>query len=129
MQNALLTKLLGQFYEAHKGQWYNIYIYIIYIHVIMKTICYHPGCHHNYLVITTCWALFGSLVHYQKCVTVHHVPKCMSCHKAIIVITGRAHCFHDNIYITLILLLWDFSTLCVVDHLSPLIYIYIYTCI
>ena len=23
---------------------------------------------------------------------------CMSCHKAIVVITGRAHCFHDNIY-------------------------------
>ena len=36
---------------------------------------------------------------------VHHVPKCMSCHKAIMVITGRAHCFHDYIYITLILLL------------------------
>ena len=41
-----------------------------------------------------------SLVHwYQQCVTVHHVPKCMSCHKAIVVITGRAHCFHDYIYI------------------------------
>ena len=38
-------------------------------------------------------------------VTVHHVPKCMSCHKAIVVMTGRAHCFHDYIYITLILLL------------------------
>ena len=47
-----------------------------------------------------------SLVHwYQQCVTVHHVPKCMSCHKAIVVINGRAHCFHDYIYITLILLL------------------------
>ena len=31
--------------------------------------------------------------------TVHHVPKCMSCHKAIVVIIGRAHCFHDYIYI------------------------------
>ena len=30
---------------------------------------------------------------------VHHVPKCMSCHKAIVVITGRAHCFHDCTYI------------------------------
>ena len=41
-----------------------------------------------------------SLVHwYQQCVTVHHVPKCMSCHKAIVVITGRAHCFHDYIII------------------------------
>ena len=47
-----------------------------------------------------------SLVHwYQQCGAVHHVPKCMSCHKAIVVITGRAHCFHDCIYITLILLL------------------------
>ena len=59
-------------------------------------------------------------------VTVHHVPKCMSCHKAIVVITGRAHCFHDCKYIAPILLLWDLSTLCVVDHLWPLIR-YIYT--
>ena len=28
-----------------------------------------------------------------------HGPKCMSCHKAIAVITGRTHCFHDSIYI------------------------------
>ena len=45
----------------------------------------------------------------------------MSCHKSIVVITGRAHCFHDYIYITPILLLWDLSTLCVVDHIWPLI--------
>ena len=37
--------------------------------------------------------------------TVHHVPKCMSCHKAIVVITVRAHRFHDCIYITPTLLL------------------------
>ena len=48
---------------------------------------------------------------------VHHVPKYMSCHKAIVVITGRAHCFHDCFHITPILLLSDLSTLCVVDHL------------
>ena len=41
----------------------------------------------------------------NSCTSVHHVPKCMSCHKAIVVITGRAHCFHDYIYITLVLLL------------------------
>ena len=35
--------------------------------------------------------------------TIHHVPKCMSCHKAIVVRTGRAHCFYDMItYITYI---------------------------
>ena len=39
-----------------------------------------------------------SLVHwYQQCVTVHHVPKCMSCHKVIVVITGRAHGHHKTL--------------------------------
>ena len=95
------------------------------IYVIMKTMC-PPGYHHNGFVATHALGhmMYGStllvpmnqrvlnkqskhsLVHwYQQCGTVHHVPKCMSCHKAIVVITGRAHCFHDYIYITLILLL------------------------
>ena len=44
-----------------------------------------------------------SLVHwYQPVITIHDVPKCMSYHKAILVITGRTHCFHDCIYIMLI---------------------------
>ena len=25
----------------------------------------------------------------------YHEPKCMSCHKAIVVITGKEHCLHD----------------------------------
>ena len=50
--------------------------------------------------------LENSLVHwYQQCVTVPHVLNCMSCHKFIMMITGRPHCFHDNIYIMLILLI------------------------
>ena len=91
----------------------------------------HSACHGS-LIITyiTLLALLVEhfLVHwYQQFVTVHHVPKCMSCYKAIVVITGRAHCFHDCIYVTPILLLWDLSTLCGMDHLWPLIYIwYIY---
>ena len=60
----------------------------------MKTMC-PPGYHHNGFVAT----------HVPNHESVHHVPKCMSRHKAIVVITGRAHCFHDYIYITLILLL------------------------
>ena len=36
---------------------------------------------------------------YIYIVTVHHVPKSMSCHKAIAVITARVHCFRDCIYI------------------------------
>ena len=54
--------------------------------------------------------------------SINHLPKCMSCHKAIVVITGRAHCFHDYIYIMLILLFWDLSTLCVVNHLNDHLY-------
>ena len=65
------------------------------------------------------WPLFGLLV--PAMCNVHHVSNCMSCHKAIVVITGRTHCFHDNIYVMLILLLLDLSTLCVVDQLWPLI--------
>ena len=61
---------------------------------------------------------------------VYHVPKCMSCYKAIVVITGRAHCFHDCIYITPILLLWDLRSLCVMfnsDHLYIYHFVYIYS--
>ena len=36
---------------------------------------------------------------YQQCVTVHHVPKHMSCHKAIVVKTRTAHLFHDYAYV------------------------------
>ncbi len=35
----------------------------------------------------------------SQCVTVHPVPKFRSCHKAIMVITGRAHCYTFCIYI------------------------------
>ena len=57
----------------------------------MKTMC-PPGYHHNGFVAT------HALGHMMYDVTVHHVPKCMSCRKAIVVITGRAHCFHDYIH-------------------------------
>ena len=60
----------------------------------MKTMC-PPGYHHNGLEATH---TLGHMI----CPS---MPKCMSCHKAIAVITGRAHCFHDCIYITPILLL------------------------
>ena len=77
------------------------------------------------LILCSLLSMLSTLVHwYQQCVTVHYVPRCMSCQKAIVVITGRVYCFHDNIYITLILLLWDLNTLWVVDHLWPYIYIY-----
>ena len=73
----------------------------------MKTMC-PPGYHHNGFVATHALGhmMYGSSFAqvFIMFPTVHHVPKCMSCHKAIVVITGRAHCFHDFIYITLVFL-------------------------
>ena len=45
---------------------------------------YLPAYHHNGFVATHA---LGYMMY--RC------AKCMSCHKAIVVITGREHCFHD----------------------------------
>ena len=58
------------------------------IYAIMKTMC-PPSYHRNCLVTT----------HALGHTWAYHVPKCMSCLQAIVVIIGRAHCFHDCIYI------------------------------
>ena len=55
----------------------------------METMC-PPGYHHSGFVAThahtltlLAWLVEHSLVHwYQQYLTVHHVPKCMSCHRA-----------------------------------------------
>ena len=46
--------------------------------------------------------------HTHTCITVHHVPKCMSCHKAIVVVTTKVHCFHDCMYIYVVSMLSDY---------------------
>ena len=84
----------------------HVYItYISYAHLASVRF-EHSMCHGSLMTtyIMLLPLLFEhSLVHwYQQCVTVPYMPKCMSCHKAIGVITGRAHCFHDNVYIMLI---------------------------
>ena len=86
------------------------------MHVIMKKQCaLPPGYYHSGFVATHALEhmMYGytllvehSLVHwYQQCVTVHHVPKCMSFHKATVVITKMPQSFRDYMYITSILLL------------------------
>ena len=32
-------------------------------------------------------------IHTYTYIYTQHVPKCMSCHKAIVVISGKTHCF------------------------------------
>ena len=66
-----------------------------------------------YIYIFTC--------SYMYIYTYINVPKCMSCNKAIVVINGRAHCFHDFIYI---LHLFCFCEIW--EKFEHFIYIYIY---
>ena len=61
----------------------------------MKTMC-PPGYYHNELVVAHA---LGHML-YMTGLTQHHVPKCMNCHKAIAVITGRAYCLYDYILCT-----------------------------
>ena len=58
-----------------------------------------------------------TLGHMMGTSAVDHVPKCLSCHKAIVVITERAYCFHDYIYIYYICIFYIY------------IYIYIFVCV
>ena len=50
----------------------------------------------------------------------HPQSKCISCHKAIVFITGRTHGFYDFVHIRPTLILWDLSSLYVMDHLWQL---------
>ena len=59
--------------------------------------------------------LCGNSCHWSH--DVHHMWKCMSCHKAIVMITGRAHFFLDCIY----------NYICVyIYYIYIYIYIYVY---
>ena len=57
------------------------------------------------------------VMHLGTWYTVQYLPKCFSWHKAIEVITGRTHCFHDCIYIYIYIY---------IIHLSIYTYGYIY---
>ena len=60
----------------------------------------------------------------------HHVPKYMSCHKAIVVITGRAQCFHDNIllYHKCLVVELYYIYILYIYNIYMLYVIYIYVC-
>ena len=56
---------------------------------------------------------------------------CMSCHKAIVEIIGRAHCFHDSIYMHIYIYICIYNIysiyICIYNIYSIYIYIYITT--
>ena len=86
---------------------HGIYIYI-YIHMLSWKQCTLP------IIFIMMYIMYQLPQVHELPQTIHNVPKCMSCCKAIVVITRRPHCFHYNI--------WDLSTLCVVNHLWLNIY-------
>ena len=105
---------------------YHQYIYTyIYIYIYIYMYIYYAIRHMLVMYGNVCWYQWTKpLVHwYQRCITVHNVPKCMSYQKAIVMIAGRVHCFRHCIYITLILLHWNLSFVIVVDRSCLLIYI------
>ena len=88
--------------DNQEGTLYS-WLHIYYTH--LASVRFEPSvCHRS--LMTTYIMIFALLVEhslvnwYQQCITVHHVPKCISCDKAIVVITRRAHCYHGCIYIT-----------------------------
>ena len=107
---------------------YYIYIYIliiyyIYIYIYVYIVQWKNKCTWAYDVRRKVWT---------------HDALGRSCHKVIVVITGRAHCFHDCICIKPTLrpsYFCEVWALCVswitYDHLTTYIYIYIciYMCI
>ena len=93
----------------------NVHITPILLLWDLSTLCVMD--HLWLLILRPLLRLFRAVWFTDTSVTVHHVPKCINYHKAIVVITGTAHYFHDYMYKAPILLLRDLSTLCVVDHL------------
>ena len=64
-----------------------------------------------------------------SCTNVHHVPKCMNCHKTIVVITGRAHiCIYVYIYIYIYIYICIYMHVHTYLHIHVYIYIYIFNC-
>ena len=73
-----------------------IYIYIIKIYNIhMHVYTYKIMCTYK----KTSQLFEHSQVHwYQQCITVYHMLNCTSCHKDIVMMTGRTRCFPDSTY-------------------------------
>ena len=84
------------------------------IYAIMKKMC-PPGYYYNGFVATRA---LGHMMY----ITVYHVLKCVNCHKAIEVITGRAHCFHNCIYLYIFISI----SIYIYIYISISTYIYIY---
>ena len=101
---------------------YISYIYIIKTHTRTHThIHTHPPTHPHTHTHTHTHMYICFYIHAMKKPSVHHlhhVPKCFSCHKAILMMTARPHCFHDYICGMRLLLLQDITPF---SHMHPLL--------
>ena len=87
--------------EGTLFSWLRIHITLILLLWDLSTPCVViTNDHLYYEPYLACWALFGTLVpticNHTSCAQVHGL-----CHKAIVLITERAHCFHDCTYISI----------------------------
>ena len=67
--------------------------------------------HRSLLAVWALWWLHNAIL---QCVTAHRVPKFTSCHNAIMVVTGRAHC---SILLCIYISGWIFEK--VIDSFKP----------
>ena len=121
--------------KSLKQDWRNISVKI---KAICLTSCHHKGfaVSHDFgnsYKVTYCWYQWTKnavLIHWlHQCVNEHHVPKCLSCYNAILVITGRTYWLHNDIYIYIYKL---YIYICIyINHIYiyniyTYIYVYIY---
>ena len=104
--------------KSHRSKM-SIMCVVLYVIICVPWITYD---HLYYAPCLACWALFGLLVPTMCNRT--SCAKCMSCHKAIVVITGRAH---DNIYIYILCIICIYVNMYIYTiYIYYIYYIYIY---
>ena len=112
-----IKKMYSMYISSHK--WSTTYR-VLKSHRCKMGVVYMWSSKQCVLPVITTMALW-QLMHLGTWCKQSHVPNSMSCHKAIVVINRREHCFHDYIYN-----IWMYNvSLYLPISLSICLYIYI----
>ena len=85
------------------------------IHLVLITQCkLNLNLHYIYCMLIYIVIYIIYMCIYNIYVYIHHVPKGMSCNKAIVAITGRLHCFRDCIYIYIYMYIYMIWYSCII---------------
>ena len=103
----MINDLSPQWFCANSYTWvHDVQLHVIGTNELSKPSKERIISSHNWFTIRRVLKSHGSKMsviytcnHEKQCVTVRHIPACMSCHTTIVVIIGRAHCFRDYMYI------------------------------